>query len=191
MSRADVIEPGERGFLRLFAVDLPEPELRALAAEGPALDDTAGPARPFLPAAPALLGHDGLNLDRAELFPLGDLSGLGLESYLIQAYDIAAAELAPHRAALENLKGFVLILPSEATPDGATLAPHPALHFAARLETPKAAISMQRLNSEAGRGFAGPAGGTDRAEKPAAPARLLAFAAIVILAMAVWLWLTL
>ncbi|MDQ2091715.1 hypothetical protein [Marimonas arenosa] len=186
-----VINPGEGGVVRLFSVDLPEADLRALAAP----DTAAGAAfaqdpRPYLPAIPALLGCETLDSLRADLFPIRDLAGLGLAGYLAQGYDISEAQLAPHRAALDALRNFTLVLPSEATPDGATLRPHPSLRLIARLETPKAAISMTRLTSEAGRGW-GSGGETPTPAKGSRPTRALVLAALVVLAIALWLWLTL
>ena len=118
MSAPSAIPPREYGALYLYAVDLPEAALRALAP--PARGDGGPP--PLAGAVPDLLGSPALDPAQAELFDLRDLAGLGLSGYLMQGYDIPEARLAPHRAAFDALGGFVLLLRSEAAPEGALVS---------------------------------------------------------------------
>ena len=187
MSAPSAIPPREYGALYLYAVDLPEAALRALAP--PARGDGGPP--PLAGAVPDLLGSPALDPAQAELFDLRDLAGLGLSGYLMQGYDIPEARLAPHRAAFDALGGFVLLLRSEAAPEGAPLAPAAGLRFLARLETARPEISVTPLLSDTARGWGGPAGRPAPGKAPRPPLRLLAIAAAGLVAIALWLWLTL
>ena len=106
----------ETGVLRLFSVNLPEPEIVDFAA-GDALR--------------AALGADTLDPAKVEVFPVKDLSDLGLPGYLTEGQGIPEDQVTPMRAQLQALKGHVLILPSTALGDAAqTLRPKaPLIHI--------------------------------------------------------------
>ncbi|UWR23075.1 hypothetical protein [Sulfitobacter sp. S190] len=103
----------EKGVVRLFAVSRPIPDMTKALRDG---DKSA--------IIDELLGHE-IKDGGAELFPVSDLTGVGLRSYLVEGYDIAPDELARDRSKLEALDGYVLLLFSSGL-DGrkATLTPH-------------------------------------------------------------------
>lgn len=49
-----------------------------------------------------------------ELFPMTDLSGVGLSGYLGQGYDVPPEQIAKARAKLDALEGYVLLIFSSA-----------------------------------------------------------------------------
>ena len=184
MSAALDIDPGERGRMRLFTVDLDEAALRDLIASGQPAD--TDPERPFVAAAPALLGLPRLDLPQVELFDVADLAGLGLPAYLATAHDISEAQIAPLRARLDGLEGFVLLLLSEALSAPDPLSPDPALRLVATFDTPQAEISMQRLTSETGRGSLAPPALDPAPEGRPAPRGALILAALVATILVLW-----
>ena len=61
-----------------------------------------------------LLGKEGVKLSHVDLMAIDDLDELGLSGYLAEGPGIADSELAPHRARLDALIGYVLVLYSGA-----------------------------------------------------------------------------
>ena len=94
------IPPGERGTVRLFAVDLPPDEARAFAADPGAM------AR--------ALGMPDLDADRVDVFPVSRIAALGLPAFLAEGNGIPPSELEKDAAALEALDGHVAIVGSGA-----------------------------------------------------------------------------
>ncbi|MBD3679736.1 MAG: aspartate carbamoyltransferase catalytic subunit [Rhodobacteraceae bacterium] len=88
----------ERGYVRVFALDLPDEEAARFNAE----------------ALATALGARHFDATRAEVFPVGDLGELGLSGYLAEGMGVAAEELDPDRARLDALKGHVAVVPSVA-----------------------------------------------------------------------------
>jgi hypothetical protein len=88
----------ERGQLRLFAVNLTDPDIETLGT---------------------LLGADDLDPAYVELVKISDLDEMSLPQYLSQGYDIDADTLAPDRPRLAALTGHVLIILSLAFRDHA------------------------------------------------------------------------
>lgn len=60
------------------------------------------------------LRQGGLNTDEIELFPLTDLAGMPLSSYISTAFDILDAPLGQTATRLNALDGHVLLVPSAA-----------------------------------------------------------------------------
>lgn len=105
------IAPGERGVLRLFTLDMRPEEARFLREPG---------------AAEQMLGVDSLDHTQIEVFPVSDLEELGLYGYLSEGCGISADQL--DRAALDRIKGWVMVLRSKAFQGSAgKLAPDPRL----------------------------------------------------------------
>lgn len=182
MSRTFEIEPGENGRLRLFTVSLDDAALRDLISP----DLPADPERPFVAAAPALLGQPALDLPHVELFDVADLAGLGLPAYLTTAYDIPESQIAPQRARLAALEGFILLLLSESLPAPGPLSPDPALTLIATFQTPQAEISMTRLTSETGRGSLAPPETAPRPAGRPAPRGALILSALIVTILLLW-----
>ena len=98
MSDTFQVTQGERGLVRLFAVDLPRNEVDDLRE--------ADLAR--------ALGIETVDVDQIDLFSTDDLKGLGLVAYMIEGLGIAETELAGDRARLEALTGVILVVRSAA-----------------------------------------------------------------------------
>ncbi len=126
MAKVLHIPPGEYGKLHVLAINSPPQDLSALLQCYPPAD-----------VARQLLGAPHLHTARAELFDLRDLGDMGLLGYLRDAYDIDTGALAPSKARLEQLEGFVLLLPSSVVMvGGAALALGSGLTHIATLTEP-------------------------------------------------------
>jgi hypothetical protein len=93
------IQSSERGVVRVFTTDLDSEGSSAITPEN----------------VHRLLG-DGLNLDssRIEVFPSTVLDVMGLSTYLVEGYGIPKADLQGQAAALDALKGLVILVSSSA-----------------------------------------------------------------------------
>jgi len=103
------IPPGERGILRLFALDPGPKQARDIN------DQTAA----------NLLGVHDLDPGQIDIIDLADLTGIGLSQYLVEGFAISLDQL--DRAKLDALTGHVLIVRSPAFRGHAAtlaLAPH-------------------------------------------------------------------
>ncbi len=104
----------EHGIVRVFALSMSEDEAKALRSDNG--------------AQKAMLGASSLNSDFVEVFPMSDIAEIGLSQYLEQGNGIDPAQLAPDRAKLAALDGWVMIIYSNAFGGSAqTLAPHNTL----------------------------------------------------------------
>ncbi|GGH35054.1 hypothetical protein SAMN05444007_10842 [Cribrihabitans marinus] len=113
MTETITIPAGERGVLRLFALDMPAQQAKFLREPG---------------AAAQVLGVETLEADQVEVFPVKDLDDLGLAGYLAEGYAIAPEQL--DHDALAALTGWVLLLRSRAFGGQEThLDPDPALRL--------------------------------------------------------------
>lgn len=119
MSDTIQIPAEEHGVIRLFRVQLPPEEIAefaGLAGEGPALA--------------AALGVDRLDPEYVEVFPVSDLTGLGLVGYLTEGLGVAPEDLAQDRAMIDAVDGHVLVLSSGAFEGRAeTLRPRAPLRW--------------------------------------------------------------
>jgi hypothetical protein len=140
LTAALAIPKGERGVLRLFALDK--------AAESGAVAQ--------------LLGVADLDPDQIDVIDLADLSGLGLAEYLTEGFAISPDQL--DRARLDALTGHVLMIRSHAFRGRATtLTPSPQMTLIATFdETPtnwtseplQTASARRRLSPRAARSSA-------------------------------------
>lgn len=96
------IPQGEHGQIRLFAVNRP---IDAMAR------DLRGSGKSHV--INDLLGFDVAE-NAAELFPVSDLTGVGLPRYLTDGYTVTEAQITRDRARLDALDGYVLLLFSSA-----------------------------------------------------------------------------
>jgi hypothetical protein len=99
------VPEGERGIVRLFAVDLPEEEARAFAADPGAVGRA--------------LGVEGLDPAYIDVFPVSRVAVLGLPTFLSEGHGIAPSRLEPDAPMLEGLDGHVAIVSSRAFRDRA------------------------------------------------------------------------
>ena len=161
MTATLTVPAAERRTVRVFAVNLPEAQVSAMLRDtAPAAPDAPTGDLPAIPAAAELLGWPDLDTRHTELFPIRDLTGLGLPGYLAEGLGLDEATLAPDRARLAALEGYVLIVLSRAFGDRAvTLDLPPALTLIGTYPEKTAPLVFEPL----------PAGGAQ--EAPRTPAR--------------------
>lgn len=146
----------EHGLIRVFAVNRTAAEL-PLALKS---QDKAA-------LAAKLLGHDIAD-GGAELFPVSDLSGIGLSGYLAEGYTVPDDQLRDARAKLDALEGYVLLVFStafEGRPTTLTLGAD--LTLIGTFGEAQPDMAVRPLESEA----AQPYSGTPSATPPAPPKR--------------------
>lgn len=100
MSAGLTVTSGERGMLRVFALDA---ELAALPTPEAVTD-----------ALFAALGVTMLEAADIQIVTLADLSGLRLTDFLREAYDVPDAQINAHRGLLDAVTGKVALLRSGA-----------------------------------------------------------------------------
>jgi len=128
----------EFGHVRLFATELDPTEAAAINAQN----------------VHRLLGEK-IVLDAAKVEVINSLvlEGLGLRNYLIQGYGIAETDLAGKAAALDAMKGLIILIPSSAFMGlEQALDPNPAIRFIGifREEAARPPEQMPQTASSAG-----------------------------------------
>jgi hypothetical protein len=109
------VPKGEQGMIRVFAINRATADMRVAVSRTPKPD-----------LARDLLDAPHLDTASAEIFPVSDLEGVGLTAYLTEGYAVPDAQLAPDKAKLDALDGYVLLLFSESFAlRGATLETGP------------------------------------------------------------------
>lgn len=93
------IPAGERGVVRVFALQIEAGGIQALKAPG---------------AMGTALGVPGIDADYVEAFPLTDLAGVGLATYLSDGCGVPEAVIAPQAEQLDALQGSVMVVLSKA-----------------------------------------------------------------------------
>lgn len=142
MSDPFTIRSGERGLVRLFALNMPPGQVRFLQDSGGAGD---------------VLGLADLNPEFVEVFPVTDLQGLGLAGYLIEGCGIPAEQIAPDRAVIDGLQGHVMIVLSRAFDDAAaTLVPIPGVDLIGCYSEPATDWTGGPLSAESAKPNTGP-----------------------------------
>lgn len=173
MSDRFEVGKGERGIVRLFALDLPEGEAAGFA--GAALEEA--------------LGAGGLDAQYVEVFPVADLKGLGLSGYMTEGLGIPAEQIEGDRARLDGLKGHVLVLLSGAFGGrAATLTPRAPLRWIGTYTEEHAPVTFAPLPSDAAAGEV-TGGGAAPPSRAAISGRVAMVALLVIAALtAVMIW---
>lgn len=136
------IKSSERGAVRVFTTEL-EPE---------------GDAAITPQNVHKLLG-DGVTLvsSKVEVFPSKVLEGMGLTQYLAEGYGIPVEDMAGKSAALDALKGLVILIPSSGFGGiEQVLEPSPALRFIGAFHEPKNAPPKKMAAHEASDGLISP-----------------------------------
>lgn len=122
MSDPLTIAAGEHGVIRVFALEM-RPEQAAFLREPGAVDQ--------------MLGVEGLDPAQIDVIRLADLEDLGLAGYLTEGCGIPEDQIAPDRAKLAALTGYVLVLRSRAFGGRAVrLTPAPGLRLIASYREP-------------------------------------------------------
>lgn len=136
------IPAGERGTVRLFAVDLPPEEARAFAA------DPGAVAR--------ALGAPDLDPARVEVFPVSRIAAIGLPAYLAEGHGIPPAALAAESGTLAALEGHVVLVAAGAFgPEARDLSVAPPLRLVGTWQEDLPEIRFGELPSESARGTLG------------------------------------
>ncbi|WP_198571743.1 hypothetical protein [Pelagovum pacificum] len=152
------VPASEHGHARVFAVDL-DPE----RAEALTPDDLA-----------AALGIETLDMEQVELFPIGNLAGLGLSSYLVEGMGMDVDQVRPDASRLDGLRGHVLILLSNAV-KGRTLEVGPPLRWIGTYSEPTVIAPMEKLRADAAEGT------LDETRKPPSDAAIGGRIAVLVL----------
>lgn len=128
------VKAGEHGVVRVFTTDL-EPE---------------GDAAITAQNVQRLLGP-GVSLDgrKVEVFPARMIEAMGLTGYLTEGYGVKSEALAGKAAALNALKGLIILIPSSAFDGQAvTMDPNPALKFVGAFDEVKAPPPVRMSHHE-------------------------------------------
>ncbi len=134
------ISAGERGVIRLFALDMRPEEAKFLREPG---------------AADQVLGVSGLDPEQIDVFPVSDLEDLGLHGYLSEGCGVSEDQL--DRARLEAVDGWVLVLRSAALGGrAATLIPDPRLRLIGLYTEEATNWSGGPLETESARPYSAP-----------------------------------
>ncbi|WP_370231079.1 hypothetical protein [Cognatishimia sp.] len=140
------VDPGERGSLRIFTVDIEASARRKLLT--PKSD-----MPPVGAALGGLLGVDWIDPDHADLFDIAELDDLGLRGFLSQGAGVSEADLDAHRAQLDALSGTVLIVYARGFSEaGHQLTPAPQVTPVLYLREDKEHIQFDPLPSAAAQG---------------------------------------
>ncbi len=145
MTQTLTIPPGERGTVRVFAVDLPPEEAQAFAA-----DPTA---------VPRALGTSDIDTGHIDVFPASRIAALGLPAYLAEGHGIPPDTLAADAAALDALDGHVAVVGAGAFgPAGRTLTVSPPLRLVGTYSEGVPPVTFTPLPSEGAAGVLGSPG---------------------------------
>jgi hypothetical protein len=170
------IPSNEHGLIRVFALNRSPAEL-SLALK--TLSKTA--------LASDLLGHD-IAAGGAELFPVADLSGIGLSGYLADGYAVPMDQLKETRTKLDALEGYVLLVFSAAFEGHAvTLTPGPDLTLIGTFGETQPDMAMRAVESEAAQPYTGaPSATPPIPPKGRAGGSLVSVGLIVLVALILW-----
>ena len=143
MSSTTNVPAHEHGVIRLYAVDLPHDQIAAFNTTSN-LDD--GHANWPLKDA---LGATHLDKKFVEVFPIGDLDGLGLAGYLTIGNDVPVDQVEQMRHQLSQLNGHVLLVFSSAFGDQAqTINPKSPIRHIATFFTQGTPVAFEPLPDE-------------------------------------------
>ncbi|MDW3224949.1 MAG: hypothetical protein R8G34_19045 [Paracoccaceae bacterium] len=109
MNKPIEIKAHERDTIRVFAINKAATEVVEALKVAPKAD-----------VARQLLGDPHLNTASAEIFPVADLTGMGLSAYLSEGYAVQTDQIAQDRNKLDALEGYVLLLFSDSFAGAAT-----------------------------------------------------------------------
>lgn len=102
------VRSNERETVRVFALDLPPDEAKRITdrRDGGNGDDP-WPLR-------SALGAEALDPAHVEVFPAGDLQGVGLAGYLVDGLGIAEEDVAAERETLDAATGHIVVVHARA-----------------------------------------------------------------------------
>jgi hypothetical protein len=142
MTQTLTIAPGERGTVRVFALDLPPEEAQAFAA-----DPTA---------VPRALGTSDIDPGHVDVFPVSRIAALGLPAFLAEGHGIPPEALAADAAALDALDGHIAVVGAGAFgPAGRSLTVAPPLRLVGTYSEAVPSVSFTPLPAESATGILG------------------------------------
>lgn len=145
MNKPVEIGKDERGAIRVFAINQPPPEVTDALATMPKAD-----------LARQLLNSPHLNTASTEIFPVSDLTGMGLSAYLSEGYAVEDAAFSADRGKLDALEGYVLLLFSDSFKGmEATLIPTSALTLIGTYAEYKPAAGGPAIDTDSAKPFSG------------------------------------
>jgi hypothetical protein len=145
MTQTLTIPPGERGTVRVFAIDLPAEEAQAFAA-----DPTA---------VPRALGTSDLDPGHIDVFPVSSIAALGLPAFLAEGHGIPADALSADAAKLDALDGHIAVIGAGAFgPAGHNLTVRPPLRLVGTYRENIPPVSFSPLPAESATGVLGSPG---------------------------------
>ena len=181
MTRTIQIDKNERGLIRVFAINQPVADVKDALKKLPKAD-----------LARQLLDSPHLDTTSTEIFPLSDLTGMGLSVYLNDGYAVDEAGLAADQTKLDALDGFVMLLFSESFKGmEAVLTPSPAVTLIGTYAEYSPPGGGAAIDTDSARPYSGSPGMTPPtpARGPAGSAMVVA-ALIVLTGLGIWWLLT-
>jgi hypothetical protein len=179
MTKPIQIPPNEQGMIRVFAINRPTSDMRVAVARAPKPD-----------LARDLLGDPHLDTASAEIFPVSDLEGVGLTAYLAEGYAVPDPQLAPDKAKLDALDGYVLLLFSESFAGrGATLKTGPDVTLIGTYGEAAPDRRMQALKSKSADPYTGAKTASLRRPRSRGLRSSLVVLAVVVVVLVVGWWL--
>ncbi|MDK3017247.1 hypothetical protein [Pseudodonghicola flavimaris] len=165
---------GEHGVIRVFALEM-RPEQAAFQREEG--------------AAAQMLGVATLEPGQVDVIRIADLEELGLAGYLTEGCGIPDAQIAPDRARLAALTGWVMVVRSRAFGGrAAQIAPAPELRLVATYREPGTDWTAAPLKSQSAEPFSA-ARPSPRAARARARRIGATLFAVVMALIALLLWL--
>ncbi|WP_170372331.1 hypothetical protein [Ruegeria arenilitoris] len=165
------ISAGERGVIRLFALDMRPEEAKFLREPG---------------AADQVLGVSGLDPQQIDVFPVSDLEDLGLYGYLSEGCGVSEDQL--DRAKLESVDGWVLVLRSAAlSARAATLSPDPRLRLIGLYTEEATNWSGGAIETESARPYSAAQNPVSSEQPRRTGSALLALIILLVIGGALWL----
>ncbi|WP_072778409.1 aspartate carbamoyltransferase catalytic subunit [Marivita hallyeonensis] len=137
------IKSSERGVIRVFHIDLPKEAIERFTTQ-------AGTGEWPLHYA---LGAKDLRPAFVEVINIRDLGDMTLSEYLVNAHDVSGKDFDAMRQQLDSLRGFALVLPSQAfnqTEQELTIAA--PLRWIGTFNEPKPASRGAPVRSESAKG---------------------------------------
>ncbi|WP_299969805.1 hypothetical protein [uncultured Roseobacter sp.] len=172
------IPAGERGQIRVFAINRPPGDMATALASTPKPD-----------LARELLGAPHLDTTSTEIFPVSDLAGVGLAAYLAEGYAVPDDALAADRARLDALEGYVLLFFSDSLAGSdVTLTPGDALTLIGTYAEPRPKpVSGPPLDADSAKPYSGAPQMTPPTPVRGRPGSVMVVAAIIVL-LGLGLW---
>ncbi|MFL4470256.1 hypothetical protein ACERZ8_10355 [Tateyamaria armeniaca] len=174
MSETIDIPANQSGVIRVFALSMTDIEAKALKSDPAAIN--------------AALGAE-VDAEQVEIFPISDLEGVGLVGYLNDGNAVPMDDLAPDRAKLDRLGGWVMIVFSRAFGGQATtLAPASALTLIGTYGAEGVDWrATKNVTSDAAKPYSAPQAEGKKRPSDAAMSGRVATVVLILLGLLVWL----